>query len=75
MEDPPAYMRLDSPAYTGVEEAALAAEVGVPRPVTGFAVPKEPGEAVLQRLWGRLREPGWQLVEEWQTTLSSTHSP
>ena len=51
MEDPPAYMRLDSPAYTGVEEAALAAEVGVPRPVTGFAVPKEPGEAVLQRLW------------------------
>ena len=65
MEDPPAYMRLDSPAYTGVEEAALVAEVGVPRPATGFEVPKEPGEVVLQRLWGWLREPGWQLVEEW----------
>ena len=75
MEDPPAYMRLDSPAYTGVEEVALAAEVGAPRLVTGFVVPMEPGEAVPQRLWGRLREPGWQLVEEWQTALSSAHSP
>ena len=65
MEDPPAYMRLDSPAYTGVEEAALAAEVGVPRLVTGFGVPMELGEAVPQRLWALLREPGWQLVEEW----------
>ena len=65
MEDPPAYKRLDSPAYTGAEEAALVAEVGIPRPATWVEVPKGLEEVVLQRLWGWLKEPGWQFVEEW----------
>ena len=32
-------------------------------------------EVVLQRLWGLLKEPGWQFVEEWQIALSDAHSP
>ena len=75
MEDPPAYRRLDSPAHTGAEEAALVAEVGTPRPVTWTEVPKWLEEVVLQRLWGLLKGPGWQFVEEWQIALSDAHSP